>query len=146
MISDPLNTRIQNVHAGATAITQEAQTFDTLAFGPGSKTSRQITALDNQAKISQIKCSIEHSTTKAGRRRSVLRFDSSVSPEKSVDAGSHTASAYLVIDQEDIPNVDNTTVVDAAVSVLIHSVVLTKASNAVFVVQTALTDFLGGEP
>jgi hypothetical protein len=140
MIADPLTTRAQSLGSGYTS---EQVSLDMVGFGPGSKTTRR----DNVNGTNRpIKCTIEHTVTKAARRRSVLRFDISVN--NAVDGEpDYTASAYLVLDQQDLPAGTSGYAVDVAVSALINTLVTSRAAGANdFVATAALTDFIGGEP
>jgi len=148
MIAEPLSTRIHVVLA-ASGLTADDINMDTIAIGPGASSQRRVDPATNvnASLLINLKASIGHTVSKLGRRRSVFRFDSFMSPGAitTADTVSRTASAYLVVDVADNPLPEDTVAADSALSALINSLVTSRAGGSSFVAAQALKDFLNGE-
>jgi hypothetical protein len=141
MIADPLASR-QHIVSGS-ALTAADVNLDMIANGPGRQTLRK--CLSQNLAVTNI-ATISHSVTKSGRRRSVLRVDSTYYDASVVPAIKTTGSAYIVVDQDDSQTVNPLFARDAALSTLVNALVTSRAAGANFVPSTILTDFLNGEP
>jgi len=147
MIADPVNSRLQTILG--LSVTSNDVTIDMIAFGPGSKTSRKLNVGTNwQSALVAGKLIFEHSETKGGRQRSVLRVDIEGS-RADVGLPAPTASAYLVFDRPlALPGgaLDKITL-DAALALLFNACVTSRAAGANDIVFTQLLkDWYGGEP
>lgn len=149
MIADPMASRLQ-VGIIGTGVTSADANADMIGFGPGSRTTRAINTIPASWSGAIIKCGfvIEHAPTKSGRMRSLIRADVTGAAVGDSYLPGVTASAYLVVDHPVTyvnGNIDKN-VVDAAVSALLNTLVMSKPVGSDFVATQALKDFVGGEP
>jgi len=148
MIADPVNSRFQNVLGSG--VSSVDVTADMVAFGPGSKTTRNLNVpLGLASYLASGKFSFEHSETKGSRRRSVLRLDlQGLANIDNLAISAISTSAYLVLDRPVnlLGGQQDKGVIDANLSILINSLVTSKASAGDAVWSALLQDWYRGEP
>jgi hypothetical protein len=147
MIADPVYSRAQCIVS--TGITSGNATFDMVAFGEGSKTTRNLnvpaTFFNYLAAGTLL---FEHTKTKGGRLRSVARLDVTGLPASGSTIPGISASAYLVLDKPAIllGGQQDKGVVDAVLSLLFNALVNSRSAGNDSAFSAVMTDWYGGEP
>lgn len=141
MIIDPIQTRLQ-------ALLTAGLTSENINLDKVSNESTKCTWRGNSTTTPGLRLdgTTSHDVTKAGRRRSMLRVDATYVDSSVSPAATYKASAYVVLDQVDVPSTKDITTRNAALSAVLHALVGSRTAGSAEVPMQTMLDWLNGEP
>jgi len=141
MIIDPIATRIQAVSIAG--LTSENINLDKVANEDKACSWRGISTTLPGLRLD---ARTSHDVTSKGRRRSMIRVDASYVDSSVSPAITYQASAYIVLDQVDLPSTKDYYVRNAALSAVENALVSSRTLGADHVPSQTVVDWLNGEP